>query len=68
MKKIMKITGKIVKWYVISDILLLAFTGGGEIVEAVVKNPKESIMDLNLRVYKNAAKKWNLLLGRYKET
>lgn len=40
MRKTLKIIGKIIKWYMIADILCLAFMGTGQLAEEYYKNPE----------------------------
>ena len=51
MNKFLKVTTKILKGYLIFDIIALAIVGAGEILDELKKHPEESIIDNDTKVF-----------------
>lgn len=58
MKKALKITGKIIKWYAISDVLCLAFIGGGQLLKEKRKHPEQGNRDCAINAWDKAINQW----------
>lgn len=54
MKTMFKIIGKIIKWYIIVDILALAFLGEVRIIETIDENPELGMLDANYKAIDNS--------------
>lgn len=67
MKTVLKVIGKILKGYVIFDILVLAFIGAGNCIGRVDRHPEESITETTEHVVGVAVSRWKKFFGWIKE-
>lgn len=58
MKKALKITGKVLKWYMILDTLYLAFVGASRCLKEYRKYPEKSINECNVNVCNKAVNQY----------
>lgn len=56
MKKIIKVTGKLIKWYLKLCIVLWAFVGVADAIDIKIKNPHINCYETDDEVFSNA---WN---------
>ena len=47
MKNVLKIIGKILKWYMIFDEICLAFIGTGQLLKEYRKHPEKGVLEIN---------------------
>ena len=64
MKKLVKVLKGIVKGYFIFDLICWSIVGIGEIVNAIVTHPNDSIIDCDYAVFKDALRKIKKVFGR----
>lgn len=57
MKKAIKVVGKILKVYVIIDIICVAIVGAGELLDNYRKRPELSVIDNDRAVFDSAIQK-----------
>lgn len=58
MKKALKITGKVLKWYVISDVICLAFVGTGQLLKEIRKHPEKKNFECIGNVWDKTINQW----------
>lgn len=54
MKKALKITGKIIKWYAKLTVYVLAFIGTGQLFKEVRKHPEKGVIECDEIVFKKS--------------
>lgn len=54
MKKALKITGKIIKWYVIFDVICIAFVGTGQLLKECRKHPEKGVIECDRIAFKKS--------------
>ena len=57
MKKVFHVLKKVLKWYVILDVIILAIIGCGEIADRSIKYPDESWTEMDINVWNSALAK-----------
>lgn len=57
MKKVFHVLKKVLKWYVILDVIILAIIGYGEIADRSIKYPDESWTEMDINVWNSALAK-----------
>lgn len=58
MKTVLKVIGKLVKWYLIFDAIVLAWIGAGKILSRCRRHPEETWLECDMAVIDSTVSSW----------
>lgn len=64
MKKAVKVIGKMLKWYVVLDVLLWVFIGIAQYLKILTDRPQTRIIDADVEALANAVFEWKRFLNK----